>query len=83
LRRFRCGGVIEAVRMCRESYPARYQHMEFIGTFSCICPQAAGGGDPRNQCVAMVNQMKIDPKQYRLGKTMILLKREVVDNMER
>eukprot|EP00283_Hemiselmis_rufescens_P008991 CAMPEP_0173432926 /NCGR_PEP_ID=MMETSP1357-20121228/10557_1 /TAXON_ID=77926 /ORGANISM="Hemiselmis rufescens, Strain PCC563" /LENGTH=831 /DNA_ID=CAMNT_0014397591 /DNA_START=91 /DNA_END=2582 /DNA_ORIENTATION=+ len=79
----RCGGVIEAVRMCRESYPSRYQHSEFVGTFSCICPQAIGAGDPRQQCVAMVNSMKIDPKQYRLGKTMILLKREVVDNMER
>ena len=35
----RCGGVIEAVRMCRESYPSRFPHEEFIATFSSICPE--------------------------------------------
>jgi myosin heavy subunit len=73
----RCGGVIEAVRMCRESYPSRYTHDDFIGTFSCICPQAAQGPDLRQNCFAIVSSIKVDPKLYRLGKTMILLKREV------
>jgi myosin-5 len=60
----RCGGVIEAVRMCRESYPSRYLHDEFVGTFACICPQVSGS-DGRSACLAMVNHMKIDPKMYR------------------
>jgi hypothetical protein len=79
----RCGGVIEAVRMCRESFPSRYTHEDFIGTFSCICPAANAGGDPRSVCLQIVQSIKVDPKLYRLGKTMILLKREVVDGMER
>jgi hypothetical protein len=79
----RCGGVIEAVRMCRESFPSRYTHEDFIGTFSCICPGTNAGGDPRSVCQQIVQSIKVDPKLYRLGKTMILLKREVVDGMER
>jgi myosin-5 len=39
IEQLRCGGVIEAVRMCRESYPSRYPHEEFITTFSTICPE--------------------------------------------
>lgn len=68
--------------LCRESYPSRYTHSDFIGTFSCICSQA-GGADARSACLSIVQSIKIDPKLYRLGKTMILLKREVVDGMER
>mmetsp|Transcript_68386 Transcript_68386/g.142565 ORF Transcript_68386/g.142565 Transcript_68386/m.142565 type:complete len:1429 (-) Transcript_68386:617-4903(-) len=79
----RCGGVIEAVRMSRESYPSRYKHDEFIGTFSCICPEVSGGGDSKAVCMSMVKHMQVPEKQFRLGKTMILLKREVVDKMER
>mmetsp|Transcript_42106 Transcript_42106/g.99940 ORF Transcript_42106/g.99940 Transcript_42106/m.99940 type:complete len:1472 (-) Transcript_42106:191-4606(-) len=80
----RCGGVIEAVRMSRESYPSRFAHQDFIGTFTCICPQAvAATQDPKSACLAMMKHMKIDPKKFRLGSTMILLKREVVDSMEK
>ena len=38
----RCGGVIEAVRMCRESYPSRYTHEDFFGTFNCLCSGVTG-----------------------------------------
>ena len=78
----RCGGVIEAVRMCRESYPSRYTHADFYGTFNCLC-QAIQGTDARARVGAMLLQLKVDAAKYRLGRTMVLLKREVVDNMER
>ena len=39
IEQLRCGGVIEAVRMCRESYPSRFPHEEFIASFSSICPE--------------------------------------------
>lgn len=78
----RCGGVIEAVRMCRESFPSRYLHADFHGIFSCICPRAQGNDD-RSRVLSMVQMINIDPNKYRLGKTMILLKREVVDGLER
>uniref|UniRef100_A0A7S0QMA7 Myosin motor domain-containing protein n=1 Tax=Cryptomonas curvata TaxID=233186 RepID=A0A7S0QMA7_9CRYP len=88
IEQLRCGGVIEAVRMCRESYPSRYTHEEFIGTFSCICPEVAGRqvqnkDEARRVCLAMVQAMKVQDRQYRLGSSMILLKREIIDEMER
>ena len=43
----RCGGVIEAVRMARESYPTRLPHAEFVGTFAVICPGVNRGGDQK------------------------------------
>jgi hypothetical protein len=88
IEQLRCGGVIEAVRMCRESYPSRYTHEEFIGTFSCICPEVAGRQasskeDAKRICLAMVQAMRVQDRQFRLGSTMILLKREIIDEMER
>ena len=77
-----CGGVIEAVRMCRESYPSRYSHQDFYGTFNCLCP-GVQGGDIKQAVSGMLQQLKVEPSKFRLGKTMALLKREVVDNMER
>jgi myosin heavy subunit len=77
-----CGGVIEAVRMCRESYPSRYSHQDFYGTFNCLCP-GVQGGDIKQAVSGMLQQLKVEPSKFRLGKTMVLLKREVVDNMER
>ena len=34
-----CVCVCVQVRMCRESYPSRYPHDEFINTFACICTE--------------------------------------------
>jgi myosin-5 len=78
----RCGGVIEAVRMCRESYPSRYTHQDFFGTFNCLC-QNVQGADYRQKVGFMLQHLKVEASKFRLGKTMVLLKREVVDNMER
>jgi myosin heavy subunit len=77
----RCGGVIEAVRMCRESFPSRYSHQDFYGTFNCLCP-GAQGGDMKQAVASMLQQLRVEPAKFRLGKTMVLLKREVVDTME-
>ena len=79
----RCGGVIEAVRMARESYPTRMLHAEFVGTFAVICPGVNRSGDQKQVCLAIVSAMQIPAKQFRLGHTMILLKRDAVDKMEK
>jgi len=83
IEQLRCGGVIEAVRMCRESYPSRFKHEEFVNTFSCCMKNGTPSGDSKAQCQAMANELKFDPKHFRLGKTMILLKREVIDMLEK
>lgn len=79
----RCGGVIEAVRMARESYPTRLEHKEFVGTFSVVCPGLQRGPDDRQTAMAILQAQQIPEKQFRLGKTMVLLKRDAVDKMEK
>ena len=80
----RCGGVIESVRMCRESYPSRFKHLEFTQTFLCVCPGLQPvPNDSRATIRAMVNFLKTPPEQFRLGKTLVLLKREAVETMEK
>jgi myosin heavy subunit len=83
IEQLRCGGVIEAVRMARESYPTRMLHAEFVGSFSVVCPGLQRSSDARATCLAIVKAQQIPDKQYRLGSTMILLKREAVDKMEK
>ena len=67
--------------MCRESFPSRYSHQDFYGTFNCLCP-GAQGGDMKQAVASMLQQLRVEPAKFRLGTTMVLLKREVVDNME-
>ena len=78
----RCGGVIEAVRMARESYPTRMLHAEFVGTFLVICPNASGANG-KEGCAQIMSAMKIPEKQFKLGSSMILLKREAMEAMEK
>jgi len=73
--------------MCRESYPSRFLHEEFISTYATICPEVpikfSNKEDAKKVCLAMLQFLKIQDRQYRLGCSLILLKREVVDDMER
>jgi len=82
MEQLRCGGVIEAVRMARESYPTRMVHAEFVGTFAVVCPSQVDG-DPKTACLNIVTKMALKEKQYKLGKTMILLKREAMEALEK
>ncbi|KAJ1465338.1 hypothetical protein T484DRAFT_1865170 [Baffinella frigidus] len=58
---------------------AMMKHMPISSKFRAV----AATQDPKSACLAMMKHMKIDPKKFRLGSTMILLKREVVDSMEK
>ena len=55
IEQLRCGGVIEAVRMCRESYPSRTTHQQFVNTFLCVIPGVQEvPNDPKGTILAMV-----------------------------
>jgi len=82
LEQLRCGGVIEAVRMARESYPMRLPHGDFMGSFSVIVPEGVGG-DPKAACLKIVTQMKLPGKQFKLGSSMILLKQDAMEALEK
>jgi myosin heavy subunit len=43
----------------------------------------SNSGEAKKVCLAMVQSLKVEEKKYRLGSSLILLKREVVDDMEK
>jgi myosin heavy subunit len=45
--------------------------------------KATNKEEEKRMCLAMVQSLKLQDRQYRLGSSLILLKREVVDEMER
>ena len=82
LEQLRCGGVIEAVRMARESYPTRLPHDDFMGSFAVVVPEGLSG-DPKAACLKIVTHLKLPAKQYKLGSSMILLKQDAMEALEK
>ena len=80
----RCGGVIEAMRMARASFPCRYAHHEFARTYvPFLCPEVATGLPARSKCLACFKAMNSMPGHFAVGKTLVLMRREVLDEAER
>jgi len=84
LKQLRCGGVIEAVRMARERYPCRYLHDLFLFTYGCLAPQIQqSGGDVKSMTGRLVQELQIPSEQWKMGKTKIFLRREVIDVLDK
>jgi myosin-5 len=80
----RCGGVIEAMRMARASFPCRYSHDEFARTYvPFLCPEVATALPLRSKCVACFKALEATPGHFAVGKTLVLMRREVLDLLER
>ena len=80
----RCGGVIEAVRMARESFPSRSSFESFCQSYvSMLCPDIAKSLPAKSKCLACMKVLGADPSTYFIGKSMILLRREVLEVLDR
>ena len=80
----RCGGVIEAMRMARASFPCRYLHDDFARTYvPFLCPEVATALPLRSKCVACFKALEATPGHFAVGKTLVLMRREVLDLLER
>jgi myosin V len=80
----RCGGVIEAMRMARASFPCRYSHDDFARTYvPFLCPEVATALPLRSKCVACFKALEATPGHFAVGKTLVLMRREVLDLLER
>ena len=80
----RCGGVIEAMRMARAGFPCRFAHHEFARIYvPFLCPEVATGLPARSKCLACFKAMNSMPGHFAVGKTLVLMRREVLDEAER
>lgn len=72
------------MRMARASFPCRYAHHEFARTYvPFLCPEVATGLPARSKCLACFKAMKSMPGHFAVGKTLVLMRREVLDEAER
>ena len=80
----RCGGVIEAMRMARASFPCRFSHDDFAGTYvPFLCPDVAAALPAKSKCLACFKELKCAAGHFAVGKTLVLMRREVLDEAER
>ncbi|KAL5253440.1 hypothetical protein ACHWQZ_G013281 [Mnemiopsis leidyi] len=84
LEQLRCNGVLEGIRICRQGYPNRILFQEFRQRYEILTPNAIPPGfmDGRKAATAMLNQLDLDPRLYRIGKSKIFFRAGVLANLE-
>jgi len=71
----RCGGVIEAMRMARLSFPHRYTHAHFANSFvPFLCPDVSPSLSDAHKCLECFKALGGASSDYAVGKTLVLLK---------
>jgi len=75
LDQLRCNGVLEGIRISRKGFPNRVIYAEFLKRYYLIgtnIPRTAP--DAKAQVQALMEQLKVDKEQYRLGLTKIFFR---------
>jgi hypothetical protein len=69
----RYSGVFEAVKIRKQGFPFRLTHREFWLRYKCIMPRSHNWSrDMIANARFLINEMKQDPEQVQIGKTMVL-----------
>ncbi|ESQ50397.1 hypothetical protein EUTSA_v10001881mg [Eutrema salsugineum] len=72
LQQLRCGGMMEAIRICRAGYPTRKHFDEFLDRFSILASVTSDkSSDEKAACKKLLEAVGL--KGYQIGKTKVLL----------
>ncbi|CAH2051167.1 unnamed protein product [Thlaspi arvense] len=72
LQQLRCGGMMEAIRICRAGYPTRKHFDEFLDRFSILASVTLDkSSDEKAACKKLLEAVGL--KGYQIGKTKVLL----------
>eukprot|EP01095_Lingulamoeba_sp_RSL-Kostka_P012929 TRINITY_DN5221_c0_g1_i3.p1 TRINITY_DN5221_c0_g1~~TRINITY_DN5221_c0_g1_i3.p1 ORF type:complete len:2164 (+),score=981.26 TRINITY_DN5221_c0_g1_i3:29-6520(+) len=75
LEQLRCNGVLEGIRITRMGFPNRIIYAEFLKRYHLLgsdIPRTSA--DPKQHVQTLMEQLKIDKEQYRLGLTKIFFR---------
>ena len=84
LEQLRSGGVMEAVRVTRAGFPARYVHRAFLERFQLLAPTVRER-DPRAACLAVMRSLtpRISEDDYQVGLTKVFFRQKVAEELEK
>ena len=80
LDQLRCSGLMEAVRVSRAGFPVRMPHSDFIQRFTILISPPPGA--PKDVAKQMCVSLRVPSEHYRLGKTKVFMRREIIDKLE-
>ncbi|KAF9608924.1 hypothetical protein IFM89_012092 [Coptis chinensis] len=73
MQQLRCGGVLEAIRICSAGYPSRRVFNEFLKRYGVLAPDVLKGNyDERNACVVILETKGF--AGFQMGKTKVFLR---------
>lgn len=64
-------GVFEAVAIRKQGFPFRLSHADFSKRYGKICKGNVSGGDSKKQCESVVDELKLDRGNVKIGKTRV------------
>lgn len=85
LDQLRCNGVLEGIRIARLGYPNRLPFVEFRHRYEVLTPGIIPKGgymDGRKACQNMLAALKLDPSEYKVGRTKAFFKAGVLAELE-
>ncbi|KAJ4888877.1 P-loop containing nucleoside triphosphate hydrolase protein [Raphanus sativus] len=78
LQQLRCGGMIEAIEICRPGYPTRKHFDEFLDRFSILASLTLDKSyDEKTACKKLLEAVGLEG--YQIGKTKVLLQMAELD----
>ncbi|KAF1756830.1 hypothetical protein GCK72_013284 [Caenorhabditis remanei] len=85
LSQLKCNGVLEGIRICREGYPSRLPHSEFIERYSLLLKnkEKVSGASEKEKCAHICQDADVRKERYAVGKTKLFCKVGVISELER
>jgi len=78
-----CNGVLEGIRICRKGYPSRLVFDDFLKRYGILAAEEAKAhSDMKKASAAVLEKVKLDPEQYRVGLTKVLFKAGILGLLE-